>query len=51
MTQRLYETDSYCKEFTAVVTACNEENGEYFIVLDRTAFFLRAVDRLPIRAV
>lgn len=39
MTERLYEKDSYCASFDAVVTACTEENGRYAVTLDRTAFF------------
>lgn len=39
MTQKLYEADAYCREFTATVLLCEEENGTYRIVLDRTAFF------------
>ena len=37
MTELLYQTDAYLKEFTATVTSVNEdENG---ITLDRTAFY------------
>ena len=37
MTDLLYQTDAYLKEFTAIVTGVNEdENG---IILDRTAFY------------
>ncbi len=38
-TIKLYETDSYIKEFTATVLSCDEKNGEYFVTLDKTAFF------------
>lgn len=38
-TVKLYETDSYIKEFTVTVISCEENNGEYYAVLDRTAFF------------
>ncbi len=38
-TVKLYETDSYIKEFTATVLSCEENNGKYFAELDRTAFF------------
>lgn len=39
MTVKLYEKDSYCSEFEAVVISC-EKNGEYYeTVLDQTAFF------------
>lgn len=38
-TLKLYDVDSYCKEFTATVLKC-EKNGEnYKIFLDKTAFF------------
>ncbi|MBO5110874.1 MAG: alanyl-tRNA editing protein [Clostridia bacterium] len=39
LTEKLFEKDSYLKEFTATVLACTEAGGEYAIVLDRTAFF------------
>lgn len=39
MTERLYETDSYCREFSAKVLSCNEVDGFFNIILDRTAFF------------
>ena len=37
---KLYDIDSYTKEFTAKVTSC-EKNGDtgYRIILDQTAFF------------
>ena len=38
-TIKLYENDSYIKEFTATVLSCEEKNGAYFVVLDKTAFF------------
>jgi misacylated tRNA(Ala) deacylase len=37
MTQLLYQTDAYLKEFTAAVTAVDEENRA--VVLDRSAFY------------
>lgn len=37
MTELLYQTDSYLKEFSAVVTAVDAENKT--ILLDRTAFY------------
>ncbi len=37
MTELLYHTDSYLKEFDAVVTAVYP--GEGAVVLDRTAFY------------
>lgn len=39
MTEKLYEKDSYCKSFDAVVTECRQMDGKYGIVLDKTAFF------------
>lgn len=38
-TERLYETDSYCREFIARVIACDFRDDAYFTVLDKTAFF------------
>lgn len=38
-TIKLYENDSYIKEFTATVLSCEEKDGAYFVVLDKTAFF------------
>lgn len=38
-TIKLYENDSYIKEFTATVVSCEEKDDAYFIVLDKTAFF------------
>jgi len=37
MTELLYQTDSYCKEFEAVVTAVDADNRA--VMLDRTAFY------------
>ena len=39
MTERLYELDSYCRRFTAVVEACEPMGEGYGVRLDRTAFF------------
>ena len=39
MTIRLYNQDSALLEFDAVVTGCEEKNGQYLVTLDRTAFF------------
>lgn len=39
MTQKLYESDSYLKEFTARVLSCEACKGGYAVVLDRTAFY------------
>ncbi len=38
-TIKLYENDSYIQNFTATVVSCDEQNGAFFIVLDKTAFF------------
>lgn len=38
-TVKLYETDSHLKSFKATVIECNEKDGGYDIVLDKTAFF------------
>ena len=38
-TIKIYENDSYIKEFTATVVSCEEKDGAYFLVLDKTAFF------------
>ncbi len=39
MTERIYEKDSYCREFKAKVVSCESKDGGYGVVLDRTAFF------------
>lgn len=39
MTQRIYEQDAYCREFSAKVTSCDVCDGGYVIELDATAFF------------
>ena len=38
-TIKLYENDSYIKKFSATVVSCEEKDGEYFVVLNETAFF------------
>ncbi len=38
-TIKLFETDSYIKDFTATVLSCEEKDGAYLVVLDKTAFF------------
>ena len=38
MTEKLYEKDSYIKEFTANVKVCDFDGENYKVVLDRTAF-------------
>lgn len=39
MTEKLYYADAFCKEFDAKVLCCEEKNGYFAILLDRTAFF------------
>lgn len=39
MTHKIYETDSYCKEFTAIVLSCEKIEDGYAVELDKTAFF------------
>ncbi len=40
MTEKLYYTDQYLKEFEAHVVSCEKtEDGKYLVILDRTAFF------------
>ncbi len=39
MTVRLYDIDSYCKEFYARVISSTKEGDAFLTVLDRTAFF------------
>lgn len=38
-TIKLYENDSYIKNFTATVISCEEKDGAFLVVLDKTAFF------------
>ena len=46
---KLYETDGHCAAFTATVLSCEAApDGTYEIVLDRTAFSLKAAARAPI---
>lgn len=39
MTEKIYYTDAYCREFDAVVKKCREGKNGYQTVLDRTAFY------------
>lgn len=40
MTERIYDTNAYCKEFSAVVVSCEPgKKKTYEIILDRTAFY------------
>lgn len=38
-TIKLYENDSYIKNFSATVVSCEEKDGAYSVVLNQTAFF------------
>lgn len=38
-TIKLYENDSYIRSFSATVVSCEEKNGSFLVVLDKTAFF------------
>lgn len=38
-TIKLYESDSYIRVFYATVLSCEEKDGDFFVVLDKTAFF------------
>lgn len=39
MTEKLYDKDSYIKEFTATVLSCEKRSESFAVVLDKTAFF------------
>ncbi len=39
MTEKLYYTDAYIKEFSSVVLSCEREGDVYVATLDKTAFF------------
>ncbi len=40
MTEKLYYTDQYLKEFEGTVVSCEkDDDGKYRVILDRTAFF------------
>ncbi len=41
-TKKIYDIDSFIKEFTATVIACEREEDNYSVVLDKTAFFPEA---------
>ncbi len=42
MTEKLYDKDSYLKEFTASVLECEKSDEAWVVVLDKTAFFPEA---------
>ncbi len=39
MTDKIYERDSYVKQFSATVVSCEKKDSFYYTVLDKTAFF------------
>src|SRR5438094_1438365 len=39
MTDRLYYTDPYLREFDATIVGVNEHDGRALVTLDRTAFY------------
>lgn len=39
MTERLYYTDPYIEEWNASIKAVIEEEGKFYVILDKTAFF------------
>ncbi len=47
MTERLYEKDAYCKNFNATVVSCEEKDGFFFVVLNKTAFFPEGGGQAP----
>lgn len=47
MTQRLYEQDSFCREFAATVLSCEPQGENYAVILDRTAFFPEGGGQAP----
>ena len=42
MTEKLYDIDSFIKEFNATVLSCEKAENGYVVVLDKTAFFPEA---------
>ena len=47
MTERLFEKDAYCRSFSANVVSCEEKDGSFFVVLDKTAFFPEGGGQAP----
>ena len=47
MTERLFEKDAYCRNFDATVVSCEEKDGFFFVVLDKTAFFPEGGGQAP----
>ncbi len=42
MTEKLYDNDSFLKEFTATVLECEQYHDKWSVLLDKTAFFPEA---------
>ena len=47
MTERLFEKDAYCRSFSANVVSCEEKDGSFIVVLDKTAFFPEGGGQAP----
>ena len=47
LTRKLYYEDSHLSRFTATVLSCEPCEKGYEVILDATAFYPRAADRLP----
>ena len=47
MTERLFEKDAYCRTFSANVVSCEEKDGSFLVVLDKTAFFPEGGGQAP----
>ena len=47
MTERLFEKDAYCRSFSANVVSCEEKDGSFLVVLDKTAFFPEGGGQAP----
>ena len=48
-TERIYDTDSYCREFEATVISCQKNADLYDVILDKTAFFPEGGGQAPDR--
>ena len=48
-TRRLFYEDVYIREFEAIVLSCEERQEGYYIILNETAFILKAEDSQQIR--
>ena len=49
-TEKLYYADPFLTDFTATVLDCQPGKNGYLVTLDRTAFYRRGADSLPITA-